>query len=278
MLASLLITFLSVVVCWKLSKKISNLKENVINLTEQVADNERAISTRDNLIGNLKATHEIEVEELKRAHSRELECTIKEHKDQLDLITAAHEQETEEHNIKVQTLEDELNCLAKDHERVTSNFESLQSLKETLDTEHLNTLEENEKLNKTVLAFSEKYEEMEKKYNSLLIENDFLKNYEVENTVLIKALRRLKEDDEADAVNTKAAISALETRLGKKIDATFAALVEKVATAAPVVEAEDNLSVLKRSELQNLAKSLGIRAQATWSNEKIREEIRNHKN
>lgn len=243
-------------------KRAKKLKKSNALLTEEV-------SARDSLL-RTKEEHIKEYVESEAHYEYLIKSMAKDHAEEVKVLNEAHDNDMAAKILKIDSL-------TAENDRLATELTNLVNTKEELDNEYLETLEKNTKLNRTILELSERYEELEKKHNALLIENDFLKNYEVENGVLIKTLRRLREDEENDTAKAKDAIVALENRLNKKIETTFAAMTSKIvettATSKPV-DLDDELSKLKRSELSKMAKKLGISNFATWSNAKLIEKIK----
>lgn len=239
-------------------------------LTSEIASRDNLLANKEEQLEKLKIYNNNLLKEIE-INSANYQSDIDAKNAELALITGNYEKSIFEKECKISELETE-------YERIRVDMDNLIVTKDELDNEHLEILDKNTELNRTVLAFSEKYEDLEKKYNSLLIENDFLKNYETENTVLIKTLRRLKEDEENDVAKTKDAIVALENRLNKKIDVIFNAMSAKNNYASTKLKNLDaDLSSLKRTELSKIAKKCGIKNFATWSNEKLIKEIKKYK-
>lgn len=236
---------------------ISELEKNLATAKELVADRELSLST---------ITKEVQEKDTKIANM------------------------TIEKDNTVLALEAEKNLVAElRHENAEVHADLDKSIKETvalqerydgLEKDHNELVVKHNGLETAYVNLTDKHAILDKKYAEALKEIDFLKNYELENEVLLKTLRKFKEDDESSHSDMKDAISSLEKRLNTKIEASFESMVAKVISANAKASKVDftKLESLKRSELSKLAKELGISNYATWTNEKLCAEIRKYKN
>ena len=122
-----------------------------------------------------------------------------------------------------------------------------------------------EELESTITRFEGIVEAYEIEVADLKEENNELKNLEVENAVLLKALRKFKEEDETPIQETL-----------KRFEAKLSDLAAKIAVEE-TKEVNETTESPKRRELSEIAKKLGIKNFATWTNEELKREIAKRK-
>ena len=185
----------------------------------------------------------------------------------------------EERGTKITSLELDIEASKSELEKTTVDFNLLKSAHSSLENKNIETETDLRELKTAYDKLLNKHADLEEEHKKVLAENDVLKNFEVENDVLLKTLRKFREDEQKSKDDAAGAIEALEGRLTQKIEATFQSLTAKVAAESvkKVVtkeKAEVALEDMKRAELSKLAKKLGIANFATWSNKELVKEIK----
>lgn len=135
---------------------------------------------------------------------------------------------------------------------------------------------EKTKVEVALVEMSAKEKDLRVKYTEALKEIDYLKNFELENEILLKTIRKLRTDEQTDAADTKVAIVDLEKRLNSRIEEIFESMTAKVISANMEKVDLSDIDTMKRSQLSKIAKEVGITNYATWSNEKLRAEIKKY--
>lgn len=185
---------------------------------------------------------------------------------------------------RVVSAENELVELKNTKYELTAEIEDLESdlrearkTIESLEVQLKETTEGKAKVEVALVEMSAKEKDLRVKYTEALKEIDYLKNFELENEILLKTIRKLRTDEQADAADTKVAIVDLEKRLNSRIEEILESMTAKIISSN--VEKLDLSAVdtLKRSQLSKIAKEVGITNYATWSNEKLRAEIKKYK-
>ena len=238
------------------SEKIENLEKDLNVCKECLSESERnlAISKQECLDKNAKIA----------------DMTIE--RDNLVKELNEFRSSLEGANITIEDYKEEI-------ETLSDSFDTLKSANTELNSEYDELRIKNANTERTLVELSENHKELKARYNEALKEIDFLKNYELENEVLLKTLRKFKEDDNDSHSDMKDAIVDLEKRLNNKIEATFETMTARVISAA-AKNADidwDGLKEMKRSQLSKIARELGIKNYATWSNERLAEEIKKYK-
>lgn len=187
----------------------------------------------------------------------------------VERVVTAENERTELQNIRYE-LTVEVEALEAE---LTEKKEEIVTLEKEVDT----LSGEKTKVEVALVEMSAKEKDLRVKYTEALKEIDYLKNFELENEILLKTIRKLRTDEQADVADTKVAIVDLEKRLNARMEEILGSMTAKII--ASNVEKLDLSAVdtMKRSQLSKIAKEVGITNYATWSNEKLRAEIKKYK-
>ena len=200
--------------------------------------------------------------------NRELQLKFKQTNSDLEKYKASVNQLTESLHEKLKVEEMHQNyCEARkvEYGALKHDYDELKVHSEETDSELEALKEEKEKLEKDYKMVSSSnldnalaknraesaLEEANTKIADLLEENDELRNLEVENKILIRTIRRLSE---YDSFKTEKVILNEEPKYNPP--------------------SEKMVDFMSRTELFNAAKKAGIVGYTTWTNEKIREELK----
>lgn len=179
--------------------------------------------------------------------------------------------ETAELRDKILVRNEEVKNLTKQVEEQKAQIVKLSNDKEEAKKDMNDLMEDLEKMERTNSIMEREASELRKKNKELEEEANNLRDLETENKILIKTIRRLelsedkKEKDSMVILNEK--VENLEKHLSKKTEKRLFDL-EKVE--------KNDLQYLPRTDLFELAKTVDLHNFATWSNDKLREEIGKH--
>lgn len=249
--------------CNRLLSEKSTLEENFEELenkfNESDTKNKNLSESFENIKGIL-AEKEIELSS-KIAECQEKDTKISNMSIEKDAYTKAFEENKE--TILKLTLEN--TKLEADNGALKLLKESNESLIKDLKDKNSELEAEKKEVNRLLTVKTDVVSEYERKVINLSNENERLKDFEYENQILTKMLRRGE---------TKTAETSEITEISPEVPAE---LPEMIVINETPEEYIDELDALKRSELSKIARELGIRNYATWTNEALKAEIRNRK-
>lgn len=265
----------------RLLAQIATLKEDLDGTSKTLADKEKEykelydaydeICKMNNDINAEKCQYEetIRTLEKKIEENKEIDCGLRE---QINIALNANKEKTamiEDLQIANEKYKESLEEVTTRWKETSAAFdEFIEEHNKAIDVRDFNEASTKieydtkiEELESTITRFEGIVEAYEIEVADLKEENNELKNLEVENAVLLKALRKFKEEDETPIQET---LRRFEEKLNE-------------LAAQTTVEPTEKTETPKRRELSAAAKKLGIKNFATWTNEELKREIAKRK-